>query len=100
MQGVEAPIVSVVGVEEKVYEPVALAVLEPEFVEDAGVALPAVEIQIRSDFFGGLVQDVQRPVHIVYEETISAAGLIAEEIDAGKQARDVVVNFFRGAGDG
>src|ERR1051326_5314764 len=87
MNGVELPVPRVIGIEDEVDEPGAIAGLVGQLVKDARVSLAAIEIQIRDQLLGGLVQNVQRPVQIVNEEApFSAAGLLPQEIHSSEQA--------------
>jgi len=93
---IEFPVVLVVGIEKKIDEPICLAVLKPEFMEKTSVTLTAVEVQIGRDVLGLFVENVQRTIQIIHEESFSPARFIAQIIDAREQARNIIPEVLSG----
>ena len=85
VDGVELPVPPIVGIELKADEPVGVAGLERKLVEEAGPVAAAVEVQIRRERLGLLVEDVQRAVQVVDEESPRAARLLPQHVDAGER---------------
>ena len=69
----------------KLVRPVARLRSNVNFLKRPGRLAEAVEIQIRRELFRLLVEDVERPVEIVDEES-TAARLVAQEVHARELA--------------
>ena len=83
---VEPAVPAVVRVELDADEAVGVAGLEREAMEESGVTLAAVEVEIDRELLRSFVEDVERSVQIVDEQSIRAAGFLAQCIDARQHA--------------
>ena len=86
---VEDAVARVVGIENDVDEASGEVALERVLLKQARPAGEPVEIQIRREAPGLLVEDVKRPVEVVDEEP-AAARLVAHEVDPRKLSSRVV----------
>src|SRR5258708_28772422 len=68
MHRIELPVMRVIRIEQEVDEAVSLAVFETEFVEQATLAIAAIEVEIGGDLLVVFVQDVERSIQVVYKK--------------------------------
>ncbi len=80
---VEDAVARVVGIEEEVRQTGSEIALEREFHEQAGPSAGAVEVEIGRERLRLLVDDVERAVEVVHEES-AAARLVPQEVDPGQ----------------
>ena len=86
VNGVEASVRPVVGIELDAHQSAGETGVERELVEDARAAGAAVEIKIGREGARRFVEDVQRAVEIVDEESIRSARLLLQRVDAREHA--------------
>ena len=79
MDRVEHAVVHVVGIEQDVGQADGEVALEGEFREQAGPPAGAVEVEVRREGLRVFVEDVERTVEIVDEES-PAARLVPQEV--------------------
>ena len=90
VDGVEAAVMGVVGIEGEGDEAVGKAALGGQAAEESGLAVAAIEVEVRGEFPGLLVEDVEGAVEVVNENAVAVdAGLFAHEVDAGEEAHDL-----------
>ena len=83
------PLAGVVGIEQEVGETGGEVTLEREFLEEARPPAGAVEIEVRRERLRLLVQDVERAVEVVHEES-PAARLVPQKVHPGQQSPRVL----------
>ena len=86
MDRVELPVRAVVGIELNAVQAVRVADFVGELAEQTAMALAAVEVEIDGELRRRFVENVERSIEIVHEESRRAAGLLAERVDAREHA--------------
>src|SRR5262249_217479 len=80
VDGVKLAIVGVVRIELKADEPARQQVVDRQFVKYARMALKAIEIQVSGELLGILVENIQRSVDVIDEESLFRTWLLAQKI--------------------
>ena len=94
MEGVEHAIPGIVGIENDVGESGREVPRVRELREQPGAAVEAIEVEILGERFRLLVEDVERSVQVVDEET-AAARFVPQVVDSGELCPCVLVRVVR-----